>query len=376
MLRSKRVARLRIKNGQEIFRPQSGRIPFCPLRISAYMQARKSVPRCRKRFAVAAADRVFFRHSPASTATTMPYFPPSFSVDEAVACGRLVDQAYQQFTIAKAGNPSRWEIQDGYTVKTQFSAVENFVPFPVEIPLLKPAPTQLPFGFIASKGDATYVVIRGTQTPLEWFDDASIQPVPFNAGWGNTTVGFMTIHRQIFPEIHKFFSQPAAPLQQVFITGHSLGAALANLVVADLAFNQLLANVQATKVYTFSGPRLGDSVFAARFRALGLAAWRIFNTEDLVPTLPLSTLAVDPRMQLGLFESKIELLLKLFLKETPYRFQHVDEPLAVTYQLNTIPDNHALTSLYQYLDANRPAAGNTVRQAATGPSQQAPDTGQ
>jgi hypothetical protein len=42
-------------------------------------------------------------------------------------------------------------------------------------------------------------------------------------------------------------------------------------------------------------------------------------------------------------------LLKLFLKETPYRFQHVDEPVAVTYQLNTIPDNHNLTALYQYL---------------------------
>jgi hypothetical protein len=145
-------------------------------------------------------------------AITVPYFPPPFSVDEAVICGKLIDQAYQQFTIAKAANPSRWTIQDGYTLETQFCATENFVPLPIEIPSLKPAPNPLPFGFIASKENATYVVIRGTQTPLEWFDDASIQPMPFNAGWGNTTVGFMSIHRQIFPEIHKFFFQRAKPL--------------------------------------------------------------------------------------------------------------------------------------------------------------------
>jgi hypothetical protein len=299
----------------------------------------------------------------------MPYFPPPFSIDEAVRCGKLIDQAYQQFTIAKAANPSRWTIQDGYTVETQFFAIETFVPFPIEIPSPKPAPTPLPFGFIASQGDTTYVVIRGTQTPLEWFDDASIQPTPFNVGWGTTTAGFMSIHRQIFPEIHKFFSQRANPLKEVFITGHSLGAALANLVVADLAFYQLLTGTQTTKVYTFSGPRVGDSTFATRFRELGLPAWRIFNTEDLVPTLPLSTVAMDPKTQLGLFESKIEMLLKLLLKETPYRFQHVDEPVAVTYQLNTIPDNHNLTSLYQYLDKNRPQINAVVREV-TGSSDQ------
>ncbi|MBW0001531.1 MAG: lipase family protein [Verrucomicrobia bacterium] len=208
----------------------------------------------------------------------MPYFPPPFSVDEAVACGKLIDQAYQQFNIAKAGAPSRWTIQDGYTVETQFFAVENFLPLPIELPLPRPAanPTPLPFGFIAKKGDAIYAVIRGTQTPLEWFDDASIHPMPFQPGWGNSTAGFMSIHQQIAPAIRQFFSQRANSSTQVFITGHRLGAAL--------AFFRPLKGIETTKVYTFSGPRVGDSTFAAKFRELGLAAWRIFNTEDLVPT--------------------------------------------------------------------------------------------
>jgi hypothetical protein len=106
---------------------------------------------------------------------------------------------------------------------------------------------------------------------------------------------------------------------------------------------------------TVSGPRVGDAAFAARFKAQGFAAWRVFNTEDIVPTLPLSTLEANPESILGLLETKVELLLKLILKETTFTFQHVDEPIAVTYQRNTIPDNHDLTYLYRFLAAH--AAG-------------------
>jgi hypothetical protein len=68
-----------------------------------------------------------------------------------------------------------------------------------------------------------------------------------------------------------------------------------------------------------------------------------------VPNLPFATLALDPATQLGLFESRIELLMKLILTLPAFIFQHVDEPVAVTYQRNTIPDNHNLTFLYNYL---------------------------
>jgi hypothetical protein len=76
-----------------------------------------------------------------------------------------------------------------------------------------------------------------------------------------------------------------------------------------------------------------------------------------VPTLPFATLAMDPRTQLGLFESRIELLLKLIMAQPGFIYQHVDEPVAVTYQRNTIPDNHNLTFLYKYLasEINRSA---------------------
>jgi Lipase (class 3) len=268
------------------------------------------------------------------------YLPKEFVLADAIHCGELIDQAYHQYELSLQPAKPAWVIQGDYTLNGTFSAVENG--------------KALPFGFVASENGTFYVVIRGTQTPLEWFDDASIHPTPFRSGWGNTTKGFLSIHEQIFPTIRNIIEERRASIQNLFVTGHSLGAALAKLAAADLIFSG--AATAKPTLYTFSGPRVGDATFAAKFKEQRLAAWRIFNTEDIVPTLPLSTLEGNPESILGLFESKIELLLKLILKETTFLFQHVDEPVAVTYQRNTIPDNHNLTFLYRFLAAH--AAGN------------------
>jgi len=57
----------------------------------------------------------------------------------------------------------------------------------------------------------------------------------------------------------------------------------------------------------------------------------------------------DLQKGLGLFETNIELVLKLFFKPAPFLFQHVENPIALTYQLNTVADNHNLTQLYRRL---------------------------
>jgi hypothetical protein len=44
------------------------------------------------------------------------------------------------------------------------------------------------------------------------------------------------------------------------------------------------------------------------------------------------------------------------LKRSPFLFQHVNEPVALTYQLNTVADNHNLTQLYSRLQSPHGAA--------------------
>jgi triacylglycerol lipase len=68
----------------------------------------------------------------------------------------------------------------------------------------------------------------------------------------------------------------------IVVTGHSLGGALATLLVADLAANTPLK----PQAWTFASPNVGDAAFAARYAALTAVSWRIYNQVDVVPYFP------------------------------------------------------------------------------------------
>ena len=69
----------------------------------------------------------------------------------------------------------------------------------------------------------------------------------------------------------------------VTVCGHSLGGALATLLVADVAVNTPCKNPVG---YSYASPRTGDHIFAASFNASVPANYRIVNRQDLVPQLP------------------------------------------------------------------------------------------
>ena len=69
----------------------------------------------------------------------------------------------------------------------------------------------------------------------------------------------------------------------VVVTGHSLGAALATLLVADLTANTPLK----PQAWTFASPNVGDAAFAARYGGLSTVSWRIYNHVDVVPYFPM-----------------------------------------------------------------------------------------
>ena len=69
----------------------------------------------------------------------------------------------------------------------------------------------------------------------------------------------------------------------LYITGHSLGAALATLAAAKLAE----AHQPVWGVYTFGSPRVGDPAFAKSYNAaLKPITMRVGNNNDLVTRIP------------------------------------------------------------------------------------------
>jgi hypothetical protein len=69
----------------------------------------------------------------------------------------------------------------------------------------------------------------------------------------------------------------------LFLTGHSMGGALAMLTGCRLA----RTGRPPVAIYTFGTPRVGDRMFCAGYR---VPTYRVVNRLDLVPEMPLASL--------------------------------------------------------------------------------------
>jgi len=169
------------------------------------------------------------------------------------------------------------------------------------------------------------LAIRGTEGATEWWDDASAYMVPFAQAphAGRVAHGFDKIYSTLkivqhprtagallstlaslelqgsfaeqLEQLHgrleqvttrqaRFLEKKGRPERPYIVTGHSLGAALCTLFVME---NKERDQFDITTVCTFASPRVGNMQFARTFNLLPSDSWRIVNSSDLVPKLPL-----------------------------------------------------------------------------------------
>jgi hypothetical protein len=138
-------------------------------------------------------------------------------------------------------------------------------------------------GVVAEGHGACIFAFAGTDplVPANWFTDFDITVTP-----GAIHRGFEAAAGAVWEGVLQALA--ARREQPVFLTGHSLGAALA-AITADRALAD--ANLRATAVYGFGMPRCGDADFAARYNdTLGAATFRLVHGDDIVATVPPSVL--------------------------------------------------------------------------------------
>jgi hypothetical protein len=270
--------------------------------------------------------------------------PPGFILTRAQELAALVNAAYDQLDASDNKRP--WVPPAGYKIIGELSAKEGWKAPGLFGKLLGELNPVVPFGFVATKNTDTYIVIRGTRTPLEWLDDFAARPEPFlpdRQDWGRTTLGFKLLYDDLGPQIMGALGKVGdGGLKSIFVTGHSLGAALAHLAAAGTKARY----PGATPVsYTFCGPRTGDPAFAAKFAAAKLPTWRVVNTEDVVPTVPPAAVEFEtPNAGVHPFAGIGQDFIK-FIQLSPAGYQHVGYPVAVTFHKDTISGNHNLDSL-------------------------------
>jgi len=92
---------------------------------------------------------------------------------------------------------------------------------------------------------------------------------------GKVHRGFKEALDQVWPDLLPYIENLHHKGCKIWMTGHSLGAALATLAASRFG------NVQG--VYTFGSPRVGDEVFRERLK---IRIYRIVNNDDIVPRVP------------------------------------------------------------------------------------------
>lgn len=192
----------------------------------------------------------------------------TFSANNARILGQAAAMAYEERLACE-----RWAVKQGFT--------------PGTLECFDAHDTQ---GFVVQNDDAVVVAFRGTQPrhPVDWLSDGRVVQVP----WAHT-VG--KVHKGFYDALRVVWSGGQALPRRlvdrggrtVWITGHSLGGALAELCAARASFDPAITSIPIQGVYTFGQPRVGDDAFATLLhQKLGARTFRFVNDRDIVPRVP------------------------------------------------------------------------------------------
>ena len=143
--------------------------------------------------------------------------------------------------------------------------------------------------FIIANSDLVIVTFRGTQSRTDWKNNLDFVLSEGYGGQANELLG--RVHRgfsgaldSVWGQVKRTINQFQNQGQTLWITGHSLGAALATLTVSRLVLGE---DKPVGGLYTFGSPRVGDRVFSQNFNnQFKGQSFRLVNNTDIVTRLP------------------------------------------------------------------------------------------
>ncbi|HIF51158.1 MAG TPA: lipase family protein [Thiotrichaceae bacterium] len=140
----------------------------------------------------------------------------------------------------------------------------------------KDTSTQVAILKIISDTPALVIVFRGTDEIEDWHTNIHAYQTSFN-NTGKVHAGFKKAYLSIRSELFNYLKNYNIP---IFITGHSLGAAL-----ATLASSEICNNNNFDSCYTFGSPRVGNPAFSNSINCAQI--YRVINNCDIVTAVPL-----------------------------------------------------------------------------------------
>lgn len=184
------------------------------------------------------------------------------------------------------------------------------------------------FGFILESPHEIIIAFRGTSTATNWISNlnASQKKFQFIKEYCLTHRGFTDIYSSMREKIISTLTR-LSPDKTLYITGHSLGAALATLCAVDIAANTAYIS---PNLFTYGSPRVGDPAFTRVFSNYVQKSYRYANIFDIVTYAPPA-------------------VYKLPKREKKYYYRHVPTHSSLSFQNGSVSTNHMIGGYFAEL---------------------------
>lgn len=138
--------------------------------------------------------------------------------------------------------------------------------------------------FVSVQGNKIVVGFQGTKNRREFITDLSAWKVARPSGY-RVHAGFNIALGSVYGDLLRYLNSVITPDSEIWLTGHSLGGALAKLCALRLHEFGL----KVSGVYTFGQPRVFDVSGAKIYSsALGAVTFRCRDKADGIPLVPLA----------------------------------------------------------------------------------------
>ncbi|MEN9867737.1 MAG: hypothetical protein RL748_3327 [Pseudomonadota bacterium] len=162
--------------------------------------------------------------------------------------------------------------------------------------------------FVGVRENEIVIAFRGTEPTngTDFATDFNARLIPFEErfpfpGWGSIHQGWgdgvTAVWQQIIEAVNNANLLNPHQKPRIWLTGHSLGGALAVVMAAVLAS---VSQHAVAGVYTYGQPRVGDPSFVTSYQnKLGNITFRHVNDRDIVPHVPPRELSMAEALPLS-----------------------------------------------------------------------------